>query len=286
MTSSSLLHRKYILLLCCLLKVPQYRLTLIDTASVHIVNGFSHHIHKTRTNWRRGRLQKSATTKDRCVVHMCTSSVLSRRAASPAPAQRKNCRYFSTWSRWDHKKTISYFGDLQTGEVSNQHQVKKQKNIWFFASVRVSQLSTITYHVCHIYIHIYIVQKLHPTRTLMFILTWGGVWCGFLSFCWVPLPRLPWPIQINLITVGCSRVCVGLLLVRHCFNYVYWASSSLFAWASIATWRLLYCFVQLCGVRDRVASAVPFLSRKVATRLSEWVCCRRWSLEVEQWRCC
>ena len=28
--------------------------------------------------------------------HVCTSSVLSRRATSPAPAQRKNCRYFST----------------------------------------------------------------------------------------------------------------------------------------------------------------------------------------------
>ena len=49
-----------------------------------------------RTNWRRGRLQKAATTRDRCVVHMCASSVLSRRATSPAPAQRKNCRYFST----------------------------------------------------------------------------------------------------------------------------------------------------------------------------------------------
>ena len=36
-TSSSLLHRKYLLLLCCLLKVSQYRLALIDTASVHIV---------------------------------------------------------------------------------------------------------------------------------------------------------------------------------------------------------------------------------------------------------
>ena len=49
-----------------------------------------------RTNWRRGRLQKPATTRDRCVVHMCASSVLSPRVTSPAPAQRKNCRYFST----------------------------------------------------------------------------------------------------------------------------------------------------------------------------------------------
>ena len=33
---------------------------------------------------------------DRCVVHMCDSSVLSRRATPPAPAQRKNCRYVLT----------------------------------------------------------------------------------------------------------------------------------------------------------------------------------------------
>ena len=48
-----------------------------------------------RTNWRRGRLQTAATTRERCAVHMCASSVFSRRA-SPAHAQRKNCRYFST----------------------------------------------------------------------------------------------------------------------------------------------------------------------------------------------
>ena len=49
-----------------------------------------------RPNWRRGRLQKAATTRDKCVVHLCASSVLSRRATSTAPAQCKNCRYFST----------------------------------------------------------------------------------------------------------------------------------------------------------------------------------------------
>ena len=42
--SSSLLHRKY-LLLCCLPKVSQYLLALIDTASVHIVKVNSQHIH-------------------------------------------------------------------------------------------------------------------------------------------------------------------------------------------------------------------------------------------------
>ena len=46
-TSSSLLHRKYLLLLCCLLKVSQYRLALIDVASVHIVKGISQHIHNS-----------------------------------------------------------------------------------------------------------------------------------------------------------------------------------------------------------------------------------------------
>ena len=43
-TSSPLLHRKYIWLLYCLLKVSQYWLALIDIASFHIVKGISHHI--------------------------------------------------------------------------------------------------------------------------------------------------------------------------------------------------------------------------------------------------
>ena len=42
-TSSSLLHIKYLLFLCCLLKVSQYQLVLID--SVRIVKGISQHIH-------------------------------------------------------------------------------------------------------------------------------------------------------------------------------------------------------------------------------------------------
>ena len=53
-TSSTLLHRKYPLLLCCLLKVSQYRLALIDTASVNIVKGISQHIHNNvRLRYRR-----------------------------------------------------------------------------------------------------------------------------------------------------------------------------------------------------------------------------------------
>ena len=47
--SSSLLHRKYLLRLCFLLKVSQYQLALIDTASVHIVKGISISIIKCET---------------------------------------------------------------------------------------------------------------------------------------------------------------------------------------------------------------------------------------------
>ena len=43
-TSSSLLHRKCLLCLCCLVKVSQYQLALTDTGSVHIGKGVSHHI--------------------------------------------------------------------------------------------------------------------------------------------------------------------------------------------------------------------------------------------------
>ena len=112
---------------------------------------------------------------------------------------------------------------------------------------------------------------------------WHGEDCGVAFLCcWVPLPSFPLPIQNNFVTVGCSRVCVGHLLARLCFNCVYWACSSVFTWASTATWRLLYFFVLWCGVRDRVGTAaVLFLSRKVAAGLSEWVCCRSWSNEAE-----
>ena len=47
--TSSLLHIKYVLPLCCLLKVSQYQLTLIDTASVHIGKGIFQHVHNTVT---------------------------------------------------------------------------------------------------------------------------------------------------------------------------------------------------------------------------------------------
>ena len=56
-TPSSLLRGKYLLLLCHLLEVSQYRLALIDTASVHIVKGISQHIHNissSQTTTQRG----------------------------------------------------------------------------------------------------------------------------------------------------------------------------------------------------------------------------------------
>ena len=58
-TPSSLLHTKYLLLLCCLLKVSQYRLALIDTASVHIVEGISQHIRsRSCACWLKLKLQR------------------------------------------------------------------------------------------------------------------------------------------------------------------------------------------------------------------------------------
>ena len=88
-----------------------------------------------RTNWRRGRPQKAATTRDRCVVHMCASSVLSRRATSPAPAQRKNCHYFSTSSRWDHEKTNLVFRrSPDRGGIVITSSSKTGRNMFFCVS--------------------------------------------------------------------------------------------------------------------------------------------------------
>ena len=116
-----------------------------------------------------------------------------------------------------------------------------------FSFVRVCQLST--YHVCHI------------CSNLLFNLTWGGVCCRFLVLsstpAWLPMAHLEfttprqnareferecrsncrvqaigelkepetqrprWGTDNNFVVVGCSRVCVGLLLARVCFNCVY-----------------------------------------------------------------
>ena len=106
-----------------------------------------------------GRLQKAATTRDRCVVHMYASTLLSRRATSPAPAQRKNYRYFSTSSSGDHEKTnVVFRRSPDRGCIVLTSSKKKTKQKMIFAFVRLCPLSTGTYHVCHIH-----TQKFHPT---------------------------------------------------------------------------------------------------------------------------
>ena len=132
-------------------------------------------------------------------------------------------------------------------------------------------------------LHMY-VQKFRPTCCCSF---WHGEECGVAFLCcWVPLPSFPWPIQNNFVTVGCSRVCVGILLARLRSYCVYWAYSSVFAWAPIARWRL-YCFALWCEYEVELAHHLfLFLSPKAAARLSKWACCRRWSCEAGQWKCC
>ena len=73
---------------------------------------------KPRTNWRRGWLQRAATTRDRRVVHTCASSVLSQRATSPPPDNAKTAAISQPGPDGTMKKQISYFGDPQTGEVT------------------------------------------------------------------------------------------------------------------------------------------------------------------------
>ena len=68
-------------------------------------------IGQPRTSWRRGLLQKAATTRDRCVLHTCASSVLSRRATSPAPAQRK--------------KLPLFFILIQMGQRKNKYRISE-----------------------------------------------------------------------------------------------------------------------------------------------------------------
>ena len=66
----------------------------------------------------------------------------------------------------------------------------------------------------------YMCRNSIPNRSLLFILTWGGVWCRFLVLLSTPaLLPLAHPGQFG--QSWCSRVCVGLLLERVCFNCVY-----------------------------------------------------------------
>ena len=74
------------------------------------------HLRQTTTNKLEAKPAAKGRGNERQMRHSHASSVLSRRATSAAPAQRKNYRYPSFASRWDHEKQI-YFGDPQTGEV-------------------------------------------------------------------------------------------------------------------------------------------------------------------------
>ena len=93
----------------------------------------------TRPNCRWARLQKAATTRDRCVIHMCAS----------APAQRKNFRWFWTWSTWDHEGTnIVFRRSPDRGDIVLDYMKKvnrKHVEVWLFGRVRARQLSPGTY---------------------------------------------------------------------------------------------------------------------------------------------
>ena len=144
---------------------------------------------------------------------MCASSVLSWRATSPTPAQRKRCRYFSDRDRPDGttKKQFSYFGDPQTGEVY-YHQVNKQKiynskyDFLYFVNINniTSKRSTGTYHVS------YTCRNSIPL-VVLFILTWGGMWCRFLVQCVVEYPCLasPGPSRTILSQLGVLTCVLG-----------------------------------------------------------------------------
>ena len=132
-------------------------------------------------NWRRGRLQiKGQRGKDASF----TCAVLSRRATSPAPAQRKHCRYFSTLSRW---------GSLTSS---------KQKKMFFFCIMPASY-----WYVPRV---IY-VQEFQPTRSVS-ILTWGKVWS--LSFV-IEYPSLdsPGPSRTILSQLGVPACVLGFCLL-------------------------------------------------------------------------
>ena len=72
------------------------------------------------------------------------SSVLSRRATSAAPAQRKNCRYSSISSGWDHEKTKyrTYVFRRPPDRAGVLNSRKKRTKTTLFSFGRIRQLST------------------------------------------------------------------------------------------------------------------------------------------------
>ena len=212
---------------------------------------------------------------------MCASSVSSRCAMSPAPAQRKHCRYFSTSSRWDHEKTYIVFrrspdrGGILTSSKKNRKYICtcmifalgwacQQSTDWYVLVPRVS----------------YMFRNSFPPVVCCSL--WHEEECGVaFLWCWVPRPSFPWPIQNNFVTVGCSRrvcwafACTALFQLRP-------LSFSQRIYLRFYSNMALVLFCAMVRVRGRVGTAFLFLSRKVAAQLSEWACCSRWSCEAEQ----
>ena len=82
-----------------------------------------------RTNWRRGLLQKAVTTRDRCVVRMCASPVLSRRATSPEPVQRKNCAILQSHpDGTTKKKNLVFRTSPNRGGILTSSKKNRKKN--------------------------------------------------------------------------------------------------------------------------------------------------------------
>ena len=143
-------------------------------ASIHVPGGYD--IKDTddqpRTNWRQGLLHKAATTRDGCVAHMLLFD-LSRRARhlpNSKTAAFLQCRPDGTT-----KKNLVFRKPPDRGGILKSSK-KQAKNHAFFNSYvpGISCERTCT-------------NPTPPTiNSLMFILTWGGVWCRFLVLSSTP----------------------------------------------------------------------------------------------------
>ena len=102
-----------------------------------------------RTIWRRGRLQKAATTRDRCIVHMCASSVLTRRATSPTPAQQKLPLFFNPIQMGPRKTNLVFRRSPDRRGIILKSSKKTEKIYDFFAFFSTCMPAEYWYHVCH-----------------------------------------------------------------------------------------------------------------------------------------
>ena len=123
---------------------------------------------------------------------------------------------------------------------------------------------------CHI-LHACAEIPSHPYHSLLFIPTWGGMCLDS-----------PGPSRTILPQLGVLACVLGLCL------------QALFQFRPLSFSQRIYlsfysnmALVLFCTMaRARGGTAVLFLSRKVAARLSEWACSSRSSCEAEQWKCC